>query len=182
MSRITVGKCSACGKCLKVKGHAVKERMQLTCRCGCRNEVSPTIEALDESVSIRSSLEHQFAQLVHQLHKVGSPKTKRPVWEARNKAYLALINFVIRQRKTSGIKTLVHYLEQVLEKADKNDSVVATQVLTEIKDEICIRVFLHALRHQHGEVRSAAARGLRQLGDTGMNALKDASVFFTWSM
>jgi hypothetical protein len=39
-TRITVGNCSGCGQPLRMKKHAVKAVVRLTCKCGVANEVA----------------------------------------------------------------------------------------------------------------------------------------------
>ena len=38
--RVTVGTCSACGRDLRVKAHAVRPTLHLTCKCGAKNTVT----------------------------------------------------------------------------------------------------------------------------------------------
>jgi hypothetical protein len=42
--RVTVGRCTACGRDLRIKAHAVRPTLHLTCKCGAKNTVTQTTD------------------------------------------------------------------------------------------------------------------------------------------
>lgn len=42
--RVTVGTCTACGRDLRIKAHAVRPTLHLTCKCGAKNTVTQTTD------------------------------------------------------------------------------------------------------------------------------------------
>ena len=48
-TRITVGDCSSCGQALRMKTHAVKPVVRLTCKCGASNELRVAKEILNSA-------------------------------------------------------------------------------------------------------------------------------------
>lgn len=48
-ARIAVGNCSSCGQPLRMKPHAVREVVRLTCKCGAANEIKVPPEILNST-------------------------------------------------------------------------------------------------------------------------------------
>jgi len=68
MSKIPVGKCEKCGHEFKVKAHAVKANLHLTCKYGHRVYIRPDQSSIDRSKVIRNTIEYQLALLAKQIH------------------------------------------------------------------------------------------------------------------
>ena len=49
--RVTVGKCSSCGRDLRVKAHAVRPTLHLTCKCGAKNLVTTATDHTSKPTS-----------------------------------------------------------------------------------------------------------------------------------
>jgi len=156
MSRVSVGKCPACGHELKVKAHAVKPNLYLTCKCGNRIQIHPDNAAINESKRAANTVQHQLSLLSKSLHG--------------KKADLALTNFVI----SHGFKRpeIIQAARDVLSGEMVGDRITAVTVLAYLNTADCIDALALALRDDDAKVRRTAARALVKLGERGSILLR----------
>lgn len=156
MSRVSIGKCPACGQELKVKAHAVKPNLYLTCKCGNRIQIHPDDAAIDESKRAANTVEHQLALLSKSIRG--------------KKADLALTNFVNFHGFTKP--EIIQAAKDVLSGVTVGDRFTVVTVLAHLNLADCIDVLALALRDNDAKVRRTAAKAIVKLGERGSAMLR----------
>jgi hypothetical protein len=163
MSRVSVGKCPVCGLELKVKAHAVKPNLWLTCKCGNTIQLHPSDAAILESECAANTVQHQLSLLSKRL--------------CGNNADLALFNFVNAHGFTKP--EIIQAASDVLSGVTIGDRVTAVAILAHLNTAGCMDVLALALRDSEAKVRRIAAKALVRVGENGNALLRGVAADLT---
>lgn len=152
MSKVVVGKCTVCGRELRVKAGAVKPFMHLTCKCGAKNEVQATNAVLEESRRLSSTIDNEVVRLVKGLDSK-DPSVSGPEGHAA-------------QRLIELGSAAVPFLVSVLKGERRGNRWVTALILGRIADKSSVVALVDVLKNSSEDegVRAGAAEALGKSG------------------